>query len=251
MRHVMAEELRNSIWNLRFLCGVALIVLTAIFAGNPYVKHLLSTGSSLEGPGWFSAYYYSITAANALLFIPIAAPFAAGGCAEAELRSRFALFAYIRSGKKPYCIGKITGLILSGGLMSCLALAILLAIMCVRLGKVPMDAEAAPVLTSIISTLVFSFLRGFLNGALWALVGSLAAVVTRNRYLAYAAPFILYYVLTVFQERYYRKLFFFSPRYWAAPLHYGNLFCIAILFVMCVLASTLLVIALKRRLSYA
>src|SRR5699024_12725668 len=50
------------------------------------------------------------------------------------------------------------------------------------------------------------------NGALWALAGSTAAVLTRNHYLGYAVPFILYYVLTVFQERYYDKFYILSPR---------------------------------------
>lgn len=251
MRHVIAQELRSSIWNLRFLCGAALILTTAFVIGNPYVNHILNTGSPAEGPGWLAAYYYSITAANALLFIPIAAPFAAGENAETELHSRFVLFTYSRSGKKPFFIARITGLIVSGGLMSCLAMGVLLAILCIRLGKIPLYSDTPPELTDIVLTLLFSFLRGFLNGALWALVGGLAAVVTRSRYLAYAVPFILYYVLTAFQERYYRKLFFLSPRYWAAPVRYGNLFCIAVLSILCILVSLLFVTALKRRLSYA
>lgn len=76
-----------------------------------------------------------------------------------------------------------------------------------------------------------SFLRLFLNGAFWALIGGTSAVITKNRYMSYAVPFILYYVLTVFQERYYQKAFFLSPRYWAASIYYNDIFCIAILAV--------------------
>lgn len=95
-----------------------------------------------------------------------------------------------------------------------------------------------------------SFLCGFLNGALWSLVGGFSAVVTRNRYLAYAVPFILYYVLSVFQERYYQSLFFLSPRYWAVPVYYSPVFCIVMLLSLCILVCFLFMKAVKRRLAY-
>ena len=80
--------------------------------------------------------------------------------------------------------------------------------------------------------LIPAFLCGFLNGAFWALAGSAAAVLTRNHYLGYAVPFILYYVLTVFQERYYAKLYALSPRQWAYPSYFGAGFCAGILILL-------------------
>ena len=79
----------------------------------------------------------------------------------------------------------------------------------------------------------------------------MAAVLTRNHYLAYAMPFVLYYVLTLFQSRYYPELYFLSPRYWAAPGYYGNLFCITVLSGLCIGCACGLILAVKRRLDYA
>lgn len=249
MRHVMAVEIKNDIWNLRFLCGVLVIFAAAMITGRPHIQYLIESGGSAEGPGWFAAYLYCSNAFQTLLFIPIAATFAAGGNAESELRSRFALFYCIRSGRKEYLIGKAAGLIVSGGLMVCLAFGMVLLVVGVRVGNLPMIGENVINPAIFVADTGIRLLCSFLNGALWALVGGFAAVVTRNRYLAYAVPFILYYVLTVFQERYYQSMFFLSPRYWAAPIYYCPLFCIALLSVLCILVSVLFMKAVKRRLA--
>lgn len=61
----------------------------------------------------------------------------------------------------------------------------------------------------------------------------------------------IYYVLTVFQERYYQKAFFLSPRYWAASIYYNDIFCIAILAVGSFLTALIFMCAIERRLRYA
>ena len=101
----------------------------------------------------------------------------------------------------------------------------------------------------LLSAVLCGFLCGFLNGALWALAGSAAAVLTRNHYLGYAVPFILYYVLTVFQERYYDKFYILSPRQWAYPSYFGAGVCVGILIFLIAAAGLLLMKLTERRLT--
>lgn len=251
MRNVLAVELKNSIWNVRFFAGVLLILAAALISEQLHLQFLIDAGGSQEGPGWYLAYSFCSNGTNTLLFVPIAVTFAAGGDAEMELRSRFALFSCVRTGKKKYLLGKAAGLILSGGLMLVFAMLLMLGISCLVFGRIPILSEHGPAFSELLLKVLVSFPRGFLNGALWAMVGSFAAVITRNRYMAYAVPFILYYVLRVFQERYYRALFFLNPRYWMAPVYYNDLFCVVVLLVLSVLTSLLFMWALKRRLRYA
>jgi drug/metabolite transporter (DMT)-like permease len=66
------------------------------------------------------------------------------------------------------------------------------------------------------------FLGAFLillAGFLWALVGGVAASALKNRYMAYAVPFIIYYVLSSFQTRYFQTAYMFNPREWIYPGH--------------------------------
>lgn len=250
-RYVFAAELKNDILNVRFFMGALLILTAALLSEQVHLEFLIDAGGSQEGPGWFLAYSFCSNGPHTLLFVPIAVSFAAGGEAEKELHSRFALFSCVRTGKKQYILGKMAGFIFSGGLMLCTAMLLMLGISCIVFGDIPVLSENGPAFFELLLKVLASFLRGFLNGALWAMAGGFAAVTARNCYLGYAVPFILYYVLSVFQERYYRDYLFLNPRYWMAPVYYSDLFCIVVLLTLCVLIGYLLIRALKRRLDDA
>lgn len=251
MRHVLATDIKNNIRSVRFILGILLIASAALISEHKMLQKIINAGGSAEGPGWFVAYSYCMNSVNMLLFVPIAVAFAGGENTEAELHSRFFLFSYIRSGRKQYLIGKASGLLASGGLTAFFAMVFLLVTCILRFGQYPSLFDGNYDIAVLAGRTAVSFLRLFLNGAFWALVGGLAAVITKNRYMSYAVPFILYYVLTVFQERYYQKAFFMSPRYWAASIYYNDIFCIAILAVGTFLAALIFMCAIERRLRYA
>ena len=48
-------------------------------------------------------------------------------------------------------------------------------------------------------------------------MGLTAATATMNRYMAYASPFILYYVLIILVERYFPRLYVLYPKAWLFP----------------------------------
>lgn len=244
------NEIKRMGTNAWFWVGVLLLAILLFVSGAPYMETLLRTQYCAEGIGWMETFRYCTMNENGLLFIPICAPIAAGACAETELRSRYALFYCSRTGKKQYYVKKVLESALPGGLTVCLAEVLVLAV--VYIGLQDINSQTESLKTSVIAaTLLSDLVRGFLNGAFWALAGSMAAVLTRNRYLAYAMPFVLYYVLTLFQARYYQELYFLSPRYWAAPVHYGNGFCITVLSGLCIVCTLSFMLAVKRRLEYA
>ena len=251
MRHVLATDIKNNIRSVRFIFGILLIASAALISEHEMLQKIIDAGGSAEGPGWFVAYTYCMNSVNMLLFVPIAVAFAGGENTEAEMHSRFFLFSYIRSGRKQYLMGKAVGLLVSGGLTALLAMVFLLVICIFRFGQYPVFFFFYYDMAMLAGRTAVSFLRLFLNGAFWALVGGLAAVITKNRYMSYAVPFILYYVLTVFQERYYQKAFFLSPRYWAASIYYNDIFCIAVLAVGTFLTALIFMCAIERRLRYA
>lgn len=240
-------EIRASVFQLRFLTGTILLVMIFLAKAFPYRAWLVESGGSLEGTPWIAVFLYSISSDTALLFLPLTVPLAAAGKAQEELKSRYVLFLTARAGKKRYLEGKIYGAALSGGAMVIAAMVILIAILIPWCADIP-DLSASMAMQSV-KSLFPGMVCGFLNGAFWALAGSGAAVITRNPYLGYALPFILYYVLTVFQERYYRNLFFLSPRQWAYPSRYGAGVCAGILLVLGAAAALLLGKVMERRLT--
>lgn len=240
-------EIRASVFQLRFLTGTILLVMIFLAKAFPYRAWLVESGGSLEGTPWIAVFLYSISSDTALLFLPLTVPLAAAGKAQEELKSRYVLFLTARAGKKRYLAGKIYGAALSGGAMVIAAMVILIAILIPWCADIP--DLSAPMAMQSVKILFPGMVCGFLNGAFWALAGSAAAVITRNSYLGYALPFILYYVLTVFQERYYRNLFFLSPRQWAYPSRYGAGVCAGILLVLGAAAALLLGKVMERRMT--
>lgn len=251
MKRIIWREIRNDIMNFRFLFGIILIVIVTMVSEGAMLTKLANSYQSAEGPGWFVGYSYCMNGINTLLFIPIAVVLPAGENAEAELRSRFFIFSYTRTGKREYLLSKAIGLLVSGGFLTFLAMAFLMVVSIIRFGRIPALMPEEVKVLELYSKTLLSFPRIFLNGALWALVGGLASVVSQNRYMAYAVPFVMYYVLTTFQERYYQKLFFLSPRYWATTLYYGDFFCIGILLVSSLFIAFFFMLAIKRRLEHA
>lgn len=243
------NEMKKIFANVFFWAGLILLTILIFASGVPYMKTLLRVGYSVEGIGWAETFRYCTINENALLFVPICVPIAAGAYAETELRTRYALFSCIRVGKRSYCVEKIIECALSGGMMVCVSEVLVLFIVYVGLQEISMQMEGGG--TRVAVMILLSLIRGFLNGAFWALAGSVAAVLTRNQYLACTIPFVMYDVLTLFQSRFYRELYFLSPRYWAAPVHYGNVFCIIVLSGLCAICALSLVLAVKRRLDHA
>lgn len=64
MRYIINGAFKSGIFNLRFVCGVLVVFLTAIAVGIPYFEAILKSTYESDGQGWFSVYIYCITAAD-------------------------------------------------------------------------------------------------------------------------------------------------------------------------------------------
>lgn len=65
----------------------------------------------------------------------------------------------------------------------------------------------------------------FLSGMLWAVLSALLAAWSKNRYVAYGGSFVIYYLLVMLHERYFKGLYCLYPYEWLNPQHtwiFGN-----------------------------
>ncbi len=134
-----------------------------------------------------------------------------------DLKSGFLKEYLPRTTPTGYLLGRITGCLLSGALALCLG--VFLAYAVAVLLFLPM--ECAPTDPALIGKLIRE-LRQTLelmacSGALWSAVGLLLGAVTGSKYMAYASPFVLYYVLIILHERYLPDVFILYPKEWIAP----------------------------------
>lgn len=90
-----------------------------------------------------------------------------------------------------------------------LALGILVSYVISALVFLPMEAPLpkdvkAP---SYFAELMENIMLFFCSGAFWSCVGLTFATLTSSKYMAYASPFVLYYVLIILYERYFDALY--------------------------------------------
>ncbi len=57
----------------------------------------------------------------------------------------------------------------------------------------------------------------FLNGGLWAVLGMTMSTIMESKYIAYASPFIVYYLLVILYERYFPNAWLLYPMNWLDP----------------------------------
>lgn len=115
-----------------------------------------------------------------------------------------------RTSVSRYILGKGIGSAVSGGLA--LIFGIVTALGIFFLVFSPFEVYGEYAVKSLLPDIVLRLFLFFFAGALWASVGLLASSLTQNVYLAYAAPFIFYYVLIILQERYFRTTFMPNPK---------------------------------------
>jgi hypothetical protein len=112
-------------------------------------------------------------------------------------------------------------------------------------------AVAAP--PSIFADVLARAMIFLLCGAFWSLVGQLFASCTMSRYVAYASPFIFYYVFVILSERYMKDIYVLNPKLWLNPAAVwpgGGWSAVLFLVEMIFVAGLLFAFAAGRRLKY-
>lgn len=193
-------------------------MVLAIAAFNDMFSAFRSLKEGLLANGYHVTLLQSaLTSDTMTLALPIlsALPFTASYIDD--IRSGFIKEYLPRTRRRDYIAGKLTACLLSGG--CALVLGVLLFYGGSALVFLPLEMvleegmEAEPWLGPLLDSCILMFC----SGAFWSLVGMTMSAVTGSGYMAYAAPFILYYVMIILCERYFTMLYVCYPREWLNP----------------------------------
>lgn len=105
-----------------------------------------------------------------------------------------------RCGKTPYILGKFLACGISGGAIPTIA--------CLLCQEVWEGGNTTGRLFLI-----------FLSGMFWAVVAATLAAAANSRYVAYGGAFVLFYMLVILYQRYFKTLYCLYPVEWYAPTH--------------------------------
>lgn len=161
--------------------------------------------------------YHDVLVLNALksdawsILVPILAGIPFASEYVEDIKCKFVRIILIREGYSNYLLGHALTCWLSGG--GSLLLGVLAAYTLTTLVVLPMECVTQDS-QRIASLVVEQFLILTLNGGLWANVGMSMSTIMESKYIAYASPFIIYYLLVILCERYFQNAYILYPPNW-------------------------------------
>lgn len=251
MKKSLRASLRQAIFSRGFIIstvGTALILLLSSVQG------ILAGFRSAEllSPGYHSDLIMGALSSEAMaLALPILAALPYTASFIDDVKSGFIKEYLPRTTVPRYIAGKAVGCAVSGGLA--LALGILAAYGFAALMFLPMEVypKAGETVPNYFGSLAETVLMFFASGAFWSLTGMTFAALTNSKYMAYASPFVLFYLLIILYERYFDKLFVLYPREWLSPSPrwvFGKIGVAVLLIEFSLLMALAFAYAAKRRL---
>lgn len=251
MRKTVASNIAQALQSRGFLIGF-LAVACLLFLSS--IEGILSAfrSETLLSNGYHAAFVMNALSSDAMtLALPIVAALPYTSSFVDDVKSGFVKVYLPRTTTNGYILGKLSACGISGGLA--LSLGILTAYGVSALLFTPMEAvltEGAEV-PAYFGELMGKVLLFFCSGVFWALVGLLFATLTGSRYMAYASPFVIYYVLIILYERYFDTLYVLYPKEWLLPSTrwcFGNLSVVIWVGELIIIVSLCFYLAAKRRL---
>ncbi len=219
-----------------FYAGIAGMVIAIIIGAAGDVLPMLQAP---EMNGLYNGFHAQtlLTALGSdvmLLCVPILAALPYTSAFVDDYKSGYLKEYLPRSGRRRYVTGKVAATAVSGALV--MFIGIIIAYVLFALVFTPMEQVPDEQMTQMMQPHFFADILGrafvfALCGALWSLVGAMLAAVTMSKYMAYASPFIIYYVLVILSERYIKDVYVLNPKQWlsAGDLWPGGIWGIALL----------------------
>ena len=217
MKHAIASGIRQSVFTARFWSSVVFIAMVVFLSSIDAVMEAFRAEDPLAY-GYHGDFILKALDSDALtICLPIvcALPYAASYVDDVKT-SFIKLYIY-RTSNRGYILGKVAGCLVSGG--GVIVLGSWLAYGISSLLFIPMESapgEDVGSTSNFMELVTYSGLI-FLSGGFWSLFGMTMSALMESRYIAYAAPFIFYYVLIILCERYFTSLYVVYPKAWLSP----------------------------------
>lgn len=214
MKNAILSNLRQSIVTGRFLLGMLFVTAAVFLASSETLLEAFRSEDPLTYGFHGSLVLSAVKSDTIILCMPIVCALPFAGSFVDDVKNGFLKLYIHRVSRQAYILGKALGCIVSGGLV--VALGLLLSYGTAALVFLPLEAAPEPDAESpeYFRELCTACGRFFLSGGLCSLAGLTLSSLMESRYIAYGAPFILYYVLIILHERYFDRLFVLYPKAW-------------------------------------
>jgi hypothetical protein len=207
-------NIRQAVINRSFLIGVVGVVLMVLLSSLEDLISVFRSATFIPYGTHAELLLSVLSSDTCMLALPILCTLPYTTAFVDDSKSGYVKAYLPRAGLGHYIAGKTLSCALSGGLA--LLLGAIIGYVVLALSLLPIEALSKSVEGQALRILEKLALV-FASGALWSLVGFLLASITKSRYMAYAGPFVICYVLVILYERYFDKLYILYPREWLNP----------------------------------
>ncbi len=251
--HAINSDIKRALSSRGFIMGVVGFFIVIIFASMESIIQVTRAAGPLQN-GFHAQFILEALQSNTFtMALPILCTLPFTTAFVDDMKSGFIKQYLARTSRKQYIEGKLIACGLSGGLV--LVAGILAAYFISFLVFTPMEraleeGQAAP---PYLAELILKAMMLAISGMFWALVGFTFAALTMSRYMAYASPFILYYILIILHERYFAWLYVVYPKEWLFPQQQwvlGDIGTILLIAELTWIVGRLFVLLAKRKLDH-
>ncbi|MCQ2451728.1 MAG: hypothetical protein MJ075_01150 [Oscillospiraceae bacterium] len=217
MIQILKTELNHAITTSGFYLGLTGVVLTLLCG---CLQGIVAAFRMEELSVYGLHMNLLLTAISSDVFrmtlpIWVALPYTASFCED--IKTGFIRLYLHRSSVRNYLLTRLSACLLIGFLLPCLGILVVGGV--ITMVTLPLQAspEAGVTLSELQQQLFGGGLSAAFVGMFCATAGLLFSTVTDSRYIAYASPFVVYYLLIIFHERYCRWLYILYPYGWLNP----------------------------------
>ena len=248
----LRSAIKQAIFSKDFLIGfIGVIVVVFVSSVSELIEALRF--EELLPNAFHNSFIENALVSDAMtLALPIIAALPFTASLVNDIKSGFIKYYLHRTSRKKYIVSKFIACSISGGLV--LALGILASYIISAIAFIPMEDPTSKDAATLMfyADFIKSIVLAFLSGAFWSLCGLTLATMTGSKYMAYASPFIIYYVLIILYERYFDNFYVLYPKEWINPSSkwmLGDWGVIMLLLGLIIGIGTVFHFAVKRRIS--
>lgn len=248
----LKSSIRQALNNRGFYMGIVGVIAIIILSSLQDILAAFRAEELMEYGFFETMILNALVSEGMILALPILAALPFTASFVDDIKSGYIKFNLHRTSRQKYIVGKCIACAVSGGLT--LVFGILAAYVISALVFLPMEAplpkgaESAGYFAEIMGKVLLFFF----SGAFWSVVGLTAATLTNSKYMAYASPFVIYYVLIILYERYFDRLYILYPKEWTAPSSswmWGNIGVVLLVSELIIIMGVVFGSVAKRRLA--
>jgi hypothetical protein len=213
----LATELNRTVLSRGFLGAVTGIVLVLCIGAYDIFKELFTAGAGLAAGVHTAALLTGMTSDLMLMALPVLSALPGTAGFVEDWKSGYIKACLPRQGRRAYIVSKAAAAALSGALA--VAAGVASAYVVFLIAFLPSEAPALAGAPSMAPDVLAKACMLALCGALWPLIGLACSAPTLSAHMAYASPFILYYLLVITVARYFPGAAVLSPQEWLRPGH--------------------------------